>query len=65
MLPIIIENHEYVISVKISKDQQGRIVNVKPEFENIREIANKLGLPFKKTMETVNNLIFQKNLYDI
>jgi len=65
MLPIIIENHEYVISVKISKDQQGRIVNVKPEFENIREIANKLGLPFKKTMETVNNLIFQRNLYDI
>ncbi len=65
LLPIIIENHEYVISVKISKDQQGNITNVKPEFDNIREIADKLGLSLKKTMETVNNLIFQRNLYDI
>ncbi|WP_458720993.1 nickel pincer cofactor biosynthesis protein LarC [Candidatus Nitrosocosmicus sp. R] len=65
LLPIIIENHEYVISVKISKDQQGRIINVKPEFDNIREISNKLGLSLRKTMETVNNLIFQRNLYDI
>jgi len=65
LLPIMIENHEYVISVKISKDKQGKIINVKPEFDNIREIANKSGLPFKKTMETVNNLIFQSNLYDI
>ena len=65
LLPIIIENHEYVINVKISKDQQGKIINVKPEFDNIRELANKLGLSLKKTMETVNNLIFQRNLYDI
>ena len=65
LLPIMIANHEYVISVKISKDQQGKIINVKPEFDNIREIAKKQGLPFKKTMETVNNLIFQRNLYDI
>jgi pyridinium-3,5-bisthiocarboxylic acid mononucleotide nickel chelatase len=65
LLPITIENHEYVISVKISKDQQGKIINIKPEFENVREIANKLGFPLKKTMETVNNLIFQRNLYDL
>jgi uncharacterized protein (TIGR00299 family) protein len=65
MLPIILENQEYVISVKISKDHQGKIINVKPEFDNIREIANKLGLSLKETMETVNNLIFQRKLYEI
>ncbi len=65
LLPIIIENHEYVITVKISKDQQGKIINIKPEYDNIREIANKLGFSLKKTMETVNNLIFQRNLYDV
>ena len=65
LLPIIIENREYIISVKISKDQQGKTINVKPEFDNIREIANNLGLSLKKTMETVNNLIFQRNLYDM
>ncbi len=65
LLPIIIENHEFVINVKISKDQQGRIINIKPEYDNIKEIANKLGLSLKKTMETVNNLIFQRNLYDV
>jgi len=65
LLPITIQNQEYVISVKISKDQHGKIINIKPEFDNIREIANKLGFPLKKTMDTVNNLIFQRNLYDI
>jgi uncharacterized protein (TIGR00299 family) protein len=65
LLPIIIENHEFVINVKISKDQQGKIINIKPEYDNIKEIANKLGLSLKKTMETVNNLIFQRNLYDV
>ncbi|MDQ3084549.1 MAG: nickel pincer cofactor biosynthesis protein LarC [Thermoproteota archaeon] len=65
LLPITIQNQEYVISVKISKDQHGKIINIKPEFDNIREIANKLGIPLKKTMDTVNNLIFQRNLYDI
>ena len=65
LLPIIIENREYIISVKISKDQQGKTINVKPEFDNIIEIANNLGLSLKKTMETVNNLIFQRNLYDM
>ncbi|MBA2266841.1 MAG: nickel pincer cofactor biosynthesis protein LarC [Nitrosopumilus sp.] len=65
LLPITIQNQEYVISVKISKDQHGKIINIKPEFDNIREIANKLGIPLKKTMDTVNNLIFQRNLYDV
>jgi pyridinium-3,5-bisthiocarboxylic acid mononucleotide nickel chelatase len=65
LLPIIIENHEYVINVKISKDQQGKIINIKPEYDNIKEIANKLGFSLKKTMEIVNNLIFQRDLYDV
>lgn len=65
LLPIIIENHEYVINVKISKDQQGKIINIKPEYDNVKEIANKLGISLKKTMEIVNNLIFQRNLYDV
>jgi pyridinium-3,5-bisthiocarboxylic acid mononucleotide nickel chelatase len=65
LLPIIIENHEFVINIKISKDQQGKIINIKPEYDNVKEIANKLGLSLKKTMETVNNLIFQRNLYDV
>ena len=65
LLPITIQNQEYVISVKISKDQHGKIINIKPEFDNLREIANKLGFPLKKTMDTVNNLIFQRNLYDV
>ena len=54
-----------MISVKISKDQEGKIINIKPEFDNVRDIANRLGFPLKKTMETVNNLIFQRNLYDL
>lgn len=65
LVPIEIEDENFLINVKISKDSEGKIVNIKPEYENIREIAEKLNYPFKKTSELVNNLIFRRNLYDM
>jgi len=65
LVPIEIEKENFVIDVKISKDTNGKIINIKPEFEDIKRIAGKLNHPLKRTMETVNNLISQRNLYDI
>lgn len=65
LIPIDIEKENFVINVKISKNSNGEIINIKPEFEDIKKIADKLNYPLKKTMEHINNLISQRNLYDI
>jgi pyridinium-3,5-bisthiocarboxylic acid mononucleotide nickel chelatase len=65
LVPIEIEKENFVINVKISKRSNGEITNIKPEFEDVKKIADKLNYPLKRTIEIVNNLISQRNLYDI
>jgi pyridinium-3,5-bisthiocarboxylic acid mononucleotide nickel chelatase len=65
LIPIEIEKENVVINVKISKNSTGEITNIKPEFEDIKKIAVKFNYPLKRTIEIVNNLISQRNLYDI
>ncbi len=65
LVPIEIEKENFVINVKISKRTDGEITNIKPEFEDVKKIADKLNYPLKRTIEIVNNLISQRNLYDI
>jgi uncharacterized protein (TIGR00299 family) protein len=65
LIPIEIEEENFVINVKISKNSNGKIINIKPEYDDIKKIADKLNYPLKRTTEIVNNLIFQRNLYDI
>jgi pyridinium-3,5-bisthiocarboxylic acid mononucleotide nickel chelatase len=63
IIPLEIEKQTFVINVKISKNSNGKIINIKPEFEDIKKTADKLNYSLKKTTEIVNNLISQKNLY--
>ena len=65
LIPIEIEKENVVINVKISKNSTGEITNIKPEFEDIKKISYKFNYPLKRTIEIVNNLISQRNLYDI
>ncbi len=65
LVPIEIEEENFIVNVKISKDSNGKIINIKPEFEDIKKIAEKLNYPLKRTNEIVNNLISQRNLYDM
>ncbi len=45
-----VEGKKYVIKVKIARDRQGRIVRVKPEFEDLKRIS-------KETRKTVRELL--------
>jgi pyridinium-3,5-bisthiocarboxylic acid mononucleotide nickel chelatase len=59
-VPINILDNHFDIRVKIAKNTIGDIVNIKPEFEDIKAIASKLGIPLKRTMEIVNADVLQK-----
>ncbi|WP_134485101.1 nickel pincer cofactor biosynthesis protein LarC [Candidatus Nitrosocosmicus franklandus] len=61
-VPIIVNGREFMVAVKISKDDQGNIIKVKPEYEDIKKIAIESELGYKKTLDLVNNLIFQKGV---
>ena len=63
IIPIKIMKKDFMITVKISKDESGNVINMKPEYEDIKDLARVLGFSYKKTCELVNNLIFQKNVY--
>lgn len=64
LVPIEIFKQSFVVNVKVSKDNKGKTINVKPEFEDIKKISENLSIPLKSTSEIVNNLIFQKQVYD-
>jgi uncharacterized protein (TIGR00299 family) protein len=40
-------NDEFIIHVKVSKDSNGKIVNAKPEFDDIRKISRLLRIPLR------------------
>jgi uncharacterized protein (TIGR00299 family) protein len=65
IVPIEIDEENFIVNIKISKDSNGKIINIKPEFEDIKKIAEKLNYPLKRTNEIVNNLISQRNLYNM
>ncbi len=39
--------------VKIARDDDGRVVNIKPEYDDAKEIAKKTGLPIREVMREI------------
>jgi uncharacterized protein (DUF111 family) len=52
-LDISIAGQKDVVKIKISKDRQGRIVRLKPEFEDLKRLAEKTGLPLRELSDLV------------
>lgn len=41
------------VRVKVSRDKDGRVVQVKPEYEDLRRLSEKTGIPLRKLRQTV------------
>ncbi len=50
---ILVKRRPYNVQVKIAKDLRGNIINVKPEFEDIKNISRIVGLPTKIIMDLI------------
>jgi pyridinium-3,5-bisthiocarboxylic acid mononucleotide nickel chelatase len=50
---MLINGKSFNIRVKIARDLRGDIINVKPEFEDIKKISRAMGLPAKRIMDLV------------
>ena len=55
-IPINIGNNggSFNVRVKVARDIHNTIINAKPEYEDIKSISSRLGLPLRFVMEQVN-----------
>ncbi|NHI93205.1 MAG: nickel pincer cofactor biosynthesis protein LarC [Candidatus Lokiarchaeota archaeon] len=54
---VYIEGQKFIIRIKEAQLEDGSIVNVKPEFEDIKIISNKIKKPFNQILKLINNQI--------
>jgi pyridinium-3,5-bisthiocarboxylic acid mononucleotide nickel chelatase len=55
-----ISGRPFNIRVKIAKDLKGDIINIKPEFEDIKNISRTVGLSTKSVMDLVKAETLQR-----
>jgi pyridinium-3,5-bisthiocarboxylic acid mononucleotide nickel chelatase len=55
-----IRDKSFDIRVKIARDFKGNVINVKPEFEDIKNISQVIGLPSKRIMDLVKAETIQR-----
>jgi len=48
-----IELGREIVRVKVAKDSSGKVINVKPEYEDVKRVAEKTGKPFRFVLEIV------------
>ena len=59
-VPITIGNQRFVVKVKLSKDKDGTIKIIKPEYDDIKKIATRLKAPYRKVFDIVYYEVFKK-----
>ncbi|MFQ6124258.1 MAG: nickel pincer cofactor biosynthesis protein LarC [Candidatus Heimdallarchaeota archaeon] len=52
-IDLLIENVKELAKVKVAKDRKGKIVQIKPEYEDVERIADKSNIPPRKVMEFI------------
>ncbi|MEM3573261.1 MAG: nickel pincer cofactor biosynthesis protein LarC [Nitrososphaeria archaeon] len=45
-----------IVRIKVAKDSDGKIINFKPEYEDVKLIAEKTGKPLKEVIEIVKQI---------
>jgi len=55
-----ISGNRITVNVKIAKDRSGKITNLKPEYDDVRELALRLERPFREIHDEVTELARKK-----
>jgi len=52
-IEVVIDGVRMNVRVKVSKDMKGSVVQIKPEYEDVREVAEKTGRPLRRVSEII------------
>ena len=58
-VPVSIKGEEFVVRVKVVKEDD-RIVYAKPEYDDVKNIAAKLNIPYRTASSLINQAILEK-----
>ena len=50
---VIVEDVREVVNVKVAKSTQGQIIQIKPEYEDVKRLADRMGKPLREIEELV------------
>jgi len=59
-VPVKIRGNIFKIQVKITKDSYGRTITMKPEFQDLVDIASRIGISVKELSDLTNAELFHK-----
>jgi len=48
---ILIDNTKELVNVKVAKDSRGEIVHIKPEYDDVKRVADKTNKPLREITE--------------
>ena len=57
-IPVKIHDNIFNIHVKITRDSYGKTITIKPEFQDIIDIASKIGISVKQALDLTNSELF-------
>jgi len=60
-LTLSVNERSFSIKVKVCKDSDGRVIRVKPEFDDLERMSNELKMPMPEVIRLVNEAL--KNLH--
>ena len=54
-----INGKKYSVKVKVSRTPEGKLLNIKPDYNNLKAIAEELNMPLRKIMLAINNILWE------
>jgi uncharacterized protein (DUF111 family) len=58
-IPVSISKELFDVRVKVSKDHDGKITHVKPEFDDVKLISEKMKIPYRRSSEIVQKQVME------
>jgi uncharacterized protein (TIGR00299 family) protein len=58
-VPVSIKGEEFIVRVKVVKEND-RIVYAKPEYDDVKNVASKLNIPYRTASSLINQTILEK-----
>ena len=53
-MDIFIDEVKETVNIKVAKDTRGKIIRVKPEYDDLKKIADRTKKPLREISELVN-----------
>jgi uncharacterized protein (TIGR00299 family) protein len=63
-VPVSISKEHFHVRVKVSKDHDGKVTHVKPEFDDVKQISEKMKIPYRRSSEIVQKQAIESIIND-